>query len=163
AMQMSSAFATFQRQTMTVQSAMTGINGINKNGNSGAISGVDKCPVASGGTGTTLPAVAVPDDPGYSGKTGPLTGTPPIQSLGADQEAAADAVPIAWDAIVNDNALTADFDLPASGAGFPNSTWWSNNPNRWPVIIVRNGPYPNTEFTLPAHGRGLLVVFGDIR
>lgn len=163
ATQMASSFATFQQMTMTVQSAMTGINGIDKAGNSGAISGVDQCPVASGGTGNTLPAVAVPDDPGYSGQTGPLIGTPKIQSMGADPEEAADAVPFDWDAIVNDNAITPEFDIPANGTGFPSTTWFNNNPSRWPVIIVRNGPFPNTEFSLTADGRGLLIVFGDIR
>ena len=165
AVQMASAFATFQEMTMTVQSAMTGINGIDKAGNSGTISGVDQCPVGSGGSGTTLPAVAVPADPGYSGQTGPLEGTPKIQTIGADPEEAADAVPFDWDAIVNDNAITPDFDIPASGSGFPATSWFTNaaNVNKWPIIIVRNGPFPNTEFSLTSDGRGLLIVFGDIR
>lgn len=162
AMQMSSAFATFQVMTMKVQSAMTGINGINKNGNAGTISGVDQCSMANGGTGTTLPAVAVPADPGYDGKLGPLEGNPMIDTIGADAEEAAEAVPFDWDAIVNDDAITADFDLPASGAGFPNAAWFAVEPHRWPTIIVRNGPEASTLFSLPTHGRGLLIVFGDI-
>jgi hypothetical protein len=160
---MASAFATFQQMTMTVQSAMTGINGINKAGASGKISGIDQCPVGSGGSGTTLPAVAVPADPGYSGSQTPLEGTPKIATIGADPEAAAETVPFDWDAIVNDNAITPDYDIPSNGSGFPATSWFTANPLKWPVIIVRNGPFPNNEFTLSSDGRGLLIVFGDIR
>lgn len=163
AMQMASAFATFQEMTMTVQSSMTGINGINKAGNSGIISGVDQCPVGSGGSGTTLAAVAVPADPGFTGQPGPLEGNPKVDSIGNTPEEAADAVPFNWDAIVNGDAITPDFDVPANGSGFPTQTWFTNNPNQWPVIIVRNGPYPNSLFTLTISGRGLLIVFGDLR
>lgn len=148
---------------MTVQSSMTGINGINKNGNSGIISGVDQCPVASGGTGTSLPAVAVPADPGFTGQVGPLEGTPKVDTIGSTAEEAADAVPFDWDAIVNGDAITPDFDIPADGSGFPGVTWFTDNPLSWPVVIVRNGPYPNTQFTLSTEGRGLLIVFGDLR
>lgn len=162
AMQMASAFATFQQVSMTVQSAMTGINGIDKAGNAGIISGVDQCPVGSGGSGNTLAAVAVPADPGFTGQTDPLEGSPLIDSIGSTPEEAADAVPFDWDAIVNDDAITPDFDIPADGSGFPNDGWFNDNPLSWPVIIVRNGPYPNTEFVLTADGRGLLIVFGDI-
>lgn len=163
AMSMASAFATFQEMAFTVQSSMTGINGINKAGNSGIISGVDQCPVAQGGSGTTLPAVAVPSDPGFTGQEGPLEGNPKVLEIGADPEDAAETVPFDWDAIVNDNAITADFDIPASGAGFPNAQWFIDRPNAWPVVIVRNGPDPNTLFTLSSEGRGLLIVFGDLR
>lgn len=163
AVAMATAFATFQEMTMTVQSSMTGINGINKAGNSGTISGVDQCPVASGGTGNTLPAVAVPTSPGYTGQTGPLIGNPQVQTIGATPTAAAAGVPFDWDAIVNHNAITPTFDLPASGAGFPTNAWFVSNPTEWPTIIVRNGPNPSSEYTLTAFGRGLLIVFGDLR
>lgn len=155
-----SAFATYQTITMTVQSAMTGINGINKAGGSGLISGFDVC-----GRKPALPAVAVPTDPGMTG-SGPylntLQGSTKISQIGATKSAAANAVPIDWDAIVNGNAIAAQYDLPASGAGFPTATWWAANPLAWPTIIVRNGPDPTTEFVLPTKGRGLLIVFGDL-
>lgn len=161
AVQMASAFATYQRMAMTVQSSMTGINGIKKNGASGKISGVDQCLVANGGTGTTLPAVAVPANPGYDGSTDPLEGNPKIDTIGATAAQAADLVPFDWDAIVNGNAITADYDLPASGVGLPTSDWFLAN-SLWPTIIVRNGPDPTTEFVLGSQGRGLLIVFGDL-
>ena len=163
AVQMASAFATYQKMAMKVQSSMTGINGINKAGNSGIISGVDQCLVANGGTGTTLPAVAVPANPGFTGKDSALVGNPKVDTIGATATDAAAEVPFDWDAIVNGNAITPDFDLPSTGAGFPDAAWFTANPNRWPVIIVRNGPSPNTQFTLSSKGRGMLIVFGDLR
>lgn len=155
-----SSFATYGAVTMTVQSSMTGINGINKAGSSGLISGNDVCGARSG-----LPAVAVPTDPGITGSgqwLNSLVGTPKISEIGADKEAAADAVPIDWDAIVNDGAISANYDLPASGAGFPNAAWFTANPTAYPTIIVRNGPDPSTNFSIPNSGRGLLIVFGDL-
>lgn len=148
---------------MEVQSSMTGINGINKNGSSGIISGVDQCPMANGGTGTSLPAVAVPADPGFTGQVAPLEGNPKIDTIGATAEEAADAVPFDWNKIVNEDAISPDFDIPADGTGFPGTTWFADNPLSWPIIIVRNGPYPNVQFTLSTEGRGLLIVFGDLR
>jgi hypothetical protein len=163
AMQMASTFATYNTVYMTVQSAMTGINGISKQGGSGLISGYDDCLAADGGGQPSLPAVAVPVDPGITG-SGPwestLEGSEKISTIGADKTEAADAVPIDWDAIVNDNAIAANYDIGSDV--FPNSTWWDANPNAWPTIIVRNGPSPSTEWALPAEGRGLLIVFGDL-
>jgi hypothetical protein len=153
-----SSFATYQIITMTVQSAMTGINGINKAGGAGVISGFDVC-----GQKPALPAVAVPTDPGMTG-SGPflntLEGSEKISEIGGTKQDAADAVPIDWDAIVNENAISAQFNLPSDE--FPPATWWAANPLAWPTIIVRNGPDPSTEFILPTKGRGLLIIFGDL-
>lgn len=155
-----SAFATYGAVTLTVQSSMTGINGINKAGSSGLISGIDVC-----GAKSTLPAVAVPSDPGITGSgnwMSSLEGSPKIDEIGATKEDAADAVPIDWDAIVNDGAISATFDIPAGGSGFPDAAWFTANPTSYPTIIVRNGPDPSTSFSLPNAGRGLLIIFGDL-
>lgn len=156
-------FAELRTLNLTVQSAMTSVNGINKNGNSGNISGHDQCSAANGGGAPSLPAVAVPSSPGYTGQMGPLLGSTQISTIGATEVEAAAAVPIDWDAIVNGNAITADVDLPASGLGFPTSAWFAADTNRFPTIIVRNGPNPETEFVLNSFGRGLLIVFGSLR
>lgn len=155
-----SAFANYSIITLTVKSSMTGINGIKKAGSSGLISGHDQC-----GQKSSLPGVAVPADPGITGSgqwEQSLEGSEKADTIGATPEELADSVGIDWDAIVNGDALTADFDLPASGVGFPDATWFTNNSSSWPVIIVRNGPDPTTSFALPNFGRGLLVVFGDL-
>ena len=150
--------ATYKRISMTVQSSMTGINGIKKAGSSGLISGHDVC-----GQKPSLPAVAVPEDPGVTG-TGQwqnsLEGSVKADTLAGDPEAMADEVPIDWDAIVNDGAITPDYDVPT--VSFPTAAWFTANPSKWPTIIVRNGPNPSTEWALPNFGRGLLIIFGDL-
>lgn len=155
--------------TMSVQSALTSLNGTDKSGAAGAISGVDQCPVASGGSGTTIAAVAVPTlaadgGPGYDGSTAPLTGSPLVQSLGANPAAAAAASPINWPSIYDGSAITADFVSDWQGNGFPTPAWFAANPTKFPVIFVQNGP-PNSgnEFVLAEFGRGMLIVQDDIR
>ncbi len=155
--------------TMSVQSALTSLNGTDKAGAAGAISGVDQCPVASGGSGTTIAAVAVPNlsadgGPGYDGSTAPLTGTPLVRSLGANPTAAAAASPINWASIYDGSAITADFVSDWQGNGFPTAAWFTANPTKFPVIFVQNGP-PNSgnEFVLAEFGRGMLIVQDDIR
>lgn len=161
--------------TMMVQSALTGYNGTEKSGASGAISGVDQCPVSSGGSGTTLAAIAVPatasdGGPGYEGSTAPLTGTPLVSYIGANPTAAAAASPIDWPNIYSGTAITADFTVDWQGNGingsasFPNDAWFTANPTKFPVIFIANGP-PNSgnEFVLSSFGRGMLIVQDDIR
>lgn len=155
-----SAFATFSTIKLTVKSSMTGINGIKKAGSSGLISGHDQC-----GQNASLPGVAVPADPGITGSgqwEESLEGSQKADTIGATPEDVADSVGIDWDAIVNHDAITPNFDLPPSGLGFPDATWYTDNPLDWPVIIVRNGPDPTTSFALPNFGRGTLIVFGDL-
>jgi hypothetical protein len=161
--------ATWTNGTMNVQSAFTGVNGTDKAGASGSISGVDQCPVASGGSGTTIAAVAVPTTasdggPGYDGSTAPLEGSPLISYIGATPAAAATNTTIDWASIYNGTALTPDFTSDYLGSGFPSATWFTNNPSAWPIIFVNNGP-PGSghEFTLPNFGRGLLIVQDDLR
>jgi hypothetical protein len=90
-------------------------------------------------------------------------GNPTISYIGATEAAAAGNIPIDWNAIVNNNAISAQFDLPASGTGFPTSAWFAADTTRFPTIIVRNGPDPETEYVLSAFGRGMLIVFGSLR
>lgn len=161
--------ASWLNGTMTVQSALTGYNGTDKAGAAGAISGVDQCPVASGGTGTTIAAVAVPTTaadggPGYDGSTTPLEGSPLVQSIGATPMAAAAASPIDWPAIYNGTAFSPTFTSDWQGNGFPTTAWFDANPTLFPIIYVTNGP-PNAgnEFVLNYFGRGMLIVQDDIR
>lgn len=155
-------FATFQTVNLTVQSALTSANGINKSGNSGEISGIDDCPLALGGGKPTLPAVAVPTVPGYTGSTGPLAGNPLISTIGGTDVQAANAIPIDWDAVVNGNAVAADFYVQGDGTGWPGQAWFDADTTRFPTIIVRNGPNPETMFVIEGFGRGTLILFGSV-
>ncbi|MBM3907571.1 MAG: hypothetical protein FJ363_05755 [Gemmatimonadetes bacterium] len=163
------ALATWLNGTMTVQSALTGYNGTTKSGAAGAISGADECSVASGGTGDTLPAVAVPatasnGGSGYQGSTAPLVGDPLIQTIGATPAAAAASSPIDWPAIYDGTAIAPTFTSDWQGNGFPSQAWFAANPTTFPVIFIQNGP-PNAgnEFVLGEFGRGMLIVQDDIR
>jgi hypothetical protein len=155
-------FAQFSTTNLTVQSSLTSANGINKSGASGEISGVDNCPAGSGGGKPTLPAVAVPTVPGYSGSTTPLVGTPKVSYIAATETAAAAAVPINWSGIVYDNIITPDFSVTAAGVGFPTQAWFNADTTRYPTIIVRNGPDPETVYVVEVFGRGTLIVFGSV-
>lgn len=154
------AFATYQTITLTVQASMTGLNGINKSGSSGIISGHDAC-----GEGASLPGVAVPAIPGVDGSgqwEKSLDGSVKADTIGATPEEAAETVGIDWDAIVNHDAISPNFDVAADGSNFPSSTYFDENPLAFPVIIVRNGPDNATNFALPNYGRGTLIIFGNL-
>jgi hypothetical protein len=163
------SLATWLNGSMAVQSALTGYNGTDKSGAAGAISGVDQCPVASGGTGTTIAAVAVPTTaadggPGYDGSLAPLEGSPLVQSIGATPAAAAASSPIDWPNVYSGASIAPQFVSDWQGNGFPTQAWFAANPTAFPVILVQNGP-PNggNEFVLSDFGRGLLIVQDDIR
>ena len=63
------------------------------------------------------------------------------------------SVPLDWNAIVNANAIQPDIEYP--GGSWPSSAEWSD-PDFWPVIRV------NGDFSLPADGRGTLIVTGNL-
>lgn len=162
AVSFASGFATFSPVNLTVQSSLTSANGINKSGASGEISGVDNCSALNGGGKATLPAVAVPTNPGYTGSTTPLTGNPKIQTLAATDSLAAATIPINWRGIVYENAVTADFYVSANGTGWPGQAWFDADTTRYPTIIVENGPDPDNMFVVEGFGRGTLILFGSV-
>lgn len=156
------SFATWARGNITVQAAVTGINGINKSGGAGVITGFDGC-----GSGTNVAGVAVPTTgsdggPGYDQSGGgPVpTGSPAQQTIGANPAAAAAAVPINWNAIVNNNAITPTFRVPPDA--FPNAGWFTSNPTAYPIIYIDNTPGSGADYALPNDGRGTLIVEEDV-
>lgn len=159
---------TWANGTMTVQSALTGINGINWNGGgNGAIDGNDAC------GGPALPGVAVPTNPGITGSghnwQNDITGNPAIQYNAATATAAAAVNPIDWNGIVNNGAITPTYTVTCTASAcdtstLPSSAWWTSNPNAYPIIMVNNYTPPSTyvrDFTMPT-GRGLLIVKGNL-
>jgi Tfp pilus assembly protein PilX len=141
-----SQYALFREASMSVLSGWTSLSGIQKNGGSGVLSGVDNC-----GLQPAVAGVAVPNVPGYTQNGGgPVpTGSPPILDMGT-QTQANNSVSIDWDGIVNHGAIAPDITLP--GGTWPSFT----NPNYWPVIRV------NGNFSLPTDGRGTLIITGDL-
>lgn len=137
---------------MNVPAGWTSLSGIRKNGNSGTMSGYDQC-----GMKAALPGVAVPTG-GYSGHENPVRGEPPIQEMGTQDEMK-DAVDIDWEGFINGDVI--DFDITIGDDAWPNSTWFADNPSRWPVIYVDN---PGSTFDPgDMNGRGILVIRGDLK
>lgn len=138
-------YAYFRPGEMEVRSAWTAITGLTKNGASGTISGEDDCGMMPDVAGVTVPTG------GYHQNGGaPVPdGTPPIEQLGTVAQTAA-AINVDWDAIVNGGAITPEVVIP--GDSWPSFT----NSSYWPVIRV------NGNFSLPASGRGTMIVTGDL-
>jgi type II secretory pathway pseudopilin PulG len=133
---------------MQVLGGWTALSGLDKNGNSGTLSGNDQGDCDGNGLpdSTAVAGVVVSPTAGYDGKTGPASGFPPIDSVTAD------SVHIDWDGIVNGGKLTATVTLP--GGSWPTSAMWADT-TFYPVIRV------NGDFTLPGSGRGTLIVTGN--
>ncbi|MDB4899192.1 MAG: hypothetical protein JWN53_1000 [Gemmatimonadetes bacterium] len=139
---------------VNVLSGWTATNGLDKNGSSGTISGVDACNAAQGGGKPTVAGIAVPTgDYTVSGNFTP-EGSPPIQYLGTQAQTNA-AVKIDWNGIINGNRIQPDFTFPTSGAA--TAGWPTFSASYYPVIRV------NDDFTLPTTGgQGTLIVMGNL-
>jgi hypothetical protein len=136
---------------VNVLSGWTSTSGLNKNGSSGTISGVDNC-----GKKPTVAGIAVPDGDYGSNPNFTPAGNPPVQYLGT-QAAANAAVKVDWEGIVTGNRIQADYVFATASAatsGWPTSAMQGSN---YPVIRV------NDDFTLPsAGGQGTLIVMGNL-
>ena len=144
---------------VNVLSGWTATNGLNKQGSSGTISGVDN----NSGLGTGCPphhadvaGIAIPSgDYSVNGNFTP-EGNPPVQYLGTQDQTNA-AVKIDWSGIVNGNRIQPDFFFAsgsAASAGWPTASMTGTS---YPVIRV------NGDFTLPSTGgQGTLIVMGNL-
>lgn len=143
---------------VNVLSGWTSTSGLDKQGSSGTISGVDTCPAAQGGGAPTVAGIAVPN--GDYSSTGNFTpvGNPPVQQLGT-QDQADSLVKVDWDGIINGDRVQPDYTFAtnaAATAGWPTAQWAADT-NYYPVIRV------NDNFTLPTSGgRGTLIVMGNL-
>jgi hypothetical protein len=151
-------YATWLPASFTVSSAWTSITGLHKNGGSGTISGTDNCGAASAVAGVAVPTTAADGGAGYNqnGGSSVPSGSPAISNIGANTAAAANSVPVDWNAIRNGNAITPTVTINSGTAGWPSSF----PAGYWPTIYVRNGD--NGNFTLPSDGQGMLIVEGNV-
>lgn len=146
------------RGTMQVLSAWTSLSGLRKNGADGDMTGQDAC------TADEVAGVAVPTG-GFTGKDDAISGSPPIDEMGTQAEMAAQ-IDIDWAGITNPAApaLGSDFMYCVTGSygydstmapctGWPSSTVFTND---WPTVII------NGSSGIPSHGRGTLIVTGDL-
>ena len=136
--------AEWQSGTMTAKAGWVSLTGLVKNGNSGTISGEDRC----NPSGLHVPGVSVPEDPGFTtnGNSDP-EGNPPLEEW-PDVDDLIGELGIDWPGIVNMTALTPDVVMPGdSWPSFSNSSYW-------PVI------HHTGDLSLPSMGRGILIVTG---
>jgi hypothetical protein len=141
--------AQFQAGNMNVRAAWTSLTGLEKNGASGTLSGVDNC-----GSGADVAGVGVPTSPGYNQDGGGSVpnGSPNILDLGTSAAAVA-SVGVDWANILNGESMTPDVTIPADS--WPSSLTFSTT---WPVIFVDQAG----DYSLPNDGRGILVVKNDL-
>lgn len=134
---------------MDVKAGLTSLGGVDKNGNSGVVSGIDEC-----GEKGALPALAIPENPKYDDKfpkvleTGP--GQDRIDYIGTDPEDAAQSVNIDWKGIVDGKALTPDEEYKG-GSWQPPTT-----KKEWPILKY------NGNLAGAPKGKGILIVTGDL-
>lgn len=126
---------------MQVLAGWASLSGLQKNGNAGTLGGVDLCHDSAAVAG-----VVVPVNPGYSGKAGPASGDPPIDSVSPD------SVHIDWNGIVNGHSITPTITLP--GGTWPTAAF--QDTSYYPIIRL------NGDYTLPSSGRGMLIVTGHL-
>jgi hypothetical protein len=124
---------------MQVLAGWTALSGLDQNGNAGTLGGTDQC-----GQSSNVAGVAVPLNPGFTGKTGVADSISTITM---------DDVKIDWASIVNNNAIQPTITIP--GGSWPSSTQWADT-TFYPIIRV------NGDFTPPSTGRGMLLVTGAL-
>lgn len=141
-------YARWQTGSLTAAAAWTSLTGLQKNGGSGTISGVDAC-----GAKSAVAGVAVPNVPGYSqnGGSSVPNGTPNILNMGTQAQANA-MVTVDWAGIVAGTTITPDITIP--GGSWPSFS----SPSYWPVIYVNQAG----GYSLPGDGRGTLIVRNDL-
>lgn len=134
--------------------AVVAATGMHKNGNSGTLSGFDSATPAEclGGGTTHLAGLVVPPG-GYSGKTKPLEGDPPLDDS-QEAEALLEEVGIDWAAVLDGSLVTPDYVYPDEP--FPDFDS-EVEPDEWPVILIEGdfaGKLPD--------GRGTIVATDDV-
>jgi hypothetical protein len=131
---------------MQVLAGWTALSGLQKNGGSGTLGGIDLC-----GDSAAVAGVVVPVNPGYTGKT-VAVGDPPVDSV------APDSVAIDWNGIVNGNSITPTITIP--GGSWPTAAMIASFADTlstyYPIIRV------NGDFVLPSAGTGMLIVTGSL-
>ena len=143
-------YAQWNVNVVQVLAAWTSLTGLKKTGTAGIISGVDECGQAPSLAGTTVPK----GDITWSGSPDWAQGNPPIDTTRSASQLMA-TMQIDWNAIINGDAMPADFTVPTPDA-FPSLGWFTADTSRWPIIRIKS-----PDFALPNKGRGIIIAEGN--
>ena len=148
--------ASWQVGSMRTRAGWTSITGMTNSDDAVIFSGVDGC-----GMQPSLPAIAVPASPGFTGNTGTQSGATPLvdTTLAPTPAALAPLVSINWPGILNGSVLNPTVTVPPGS--FPSPAQFSDT-NFVPIVMINNPPPGGTPWSLPSSGRGLLIVRGDL-
>lgn len=152
--------ASYTRLNMNVLAGWTSLSGIQINGNSATISGIDACGRSPNVAGLSVPydSVARRADLSQSNSNWRPTGNPPYDTLNTFARESS-LVKIDWNSIKNGTALPADYNIGSDA--FPSAAIFAAADSLWfPVIHVYNAP--GSVFALPNAGRGILIVDNDL-
>ncbi len=149
---------------LDVDAGFYSFSGFLKNGNSGSLSGVDRCGMNPDIAGIAVPSV--PGDPStahYSGHTNPINGnpdnTPVILGTPGPTGTAKDALSFDWKAISQRTGITPDYYQRTVS---PTVSWQPSAPpssgSAWNIIFVE-GDYTGK---FPGNGKGLFIVTGNL-
>lgn len=139
--------AQYSTLTMKVTGAWTSLSGLTKSGSAGQIDGNDQC-----GRKQAVAGVFVPEGDYHASDGFQPTGNPPLDTT-KTLEQLNSTVTIDWNAIINENAMPADINVPPDA--FPDEAWFAADTSRWPVIRVHG------DFSLPNAGRGIIIADGN--
>ena len=140
-------YALWEPAPMQVLAGWTALSGLQKNGGAGTLGGIDVCHDSAAVAG-----VAVPVNPGYTGKT-VAVGDPPVDTIAPSE------VMIDWNAIVNQNSIEATITIP--GGTWPTAALqaaYADSTSTYYPIIRINAP----DFTLPSSGKGMIIATGHL-
>jgi hypothetical protein len=155
-----SEVATWAGADLTVKAGWLSLTGVEKNGVSGTLSGIDAsspaCASAGNIAGVSVPTL-VAGQPGYQGSTAPLSGNPPLDntSLGGTPQSGANVLAqtgLDWARWADGLGLPNVWRISDHGGAFPSFS----DPDYYPIVYV-DADLPD----LPS-GRGLLVVSGNL-
>ncbi|MBA3645019.1 MAG: hypothetical protein H0W63_02460 [Gemmatimonadaceae bacterium] len=164
-------YALWKPASMQVLAGWTSISGVDKNGNSGTLGGIDAC-----GDSAAVAGVAVPTYPGFKGRDGGGTGNPPVDSMAPTSDSLAKLVHMDWLHLSAGTAVKVDYTIPpAAMPTFADTTKYpvvrvvgdltgsmlgniANTGGRGLLIVTGNAPLGGSSFTW----RGVVMIGGDL-
>lgn len=126
---------------LQVKAGWASLSGLQKNGESGNMTGVDAC-----GDSATVAGVSVNAADGFQGSASAVSGNPAVDSISPSE------IHLDWQNISTGTAITPTITIPPGS--WPSFT----DPNYYPVIYIANGTGGN--YALPGAGRGTIIVQG---